>query len=57
MKKTGFIKIILILVIAIVVLSLAGFSLADLGKNEKLRENFSFIKEKMIKFYDKFFPL
>ncbi|MBI2024051.1 hypothetical protein HYT00_01545 [Candidatus Giovannonibacteria bacterium] len=52
-KSSGFFKIIIILVIAVIALSLMGFSLGDLARNEKIKENFSYIKNLGAKAWEK----
>lgn len=42
-KKSGFIQLILILILFIVILSLLGISISSVFENKLVRDNFSFV--------------
>lgn len=54
MKNSGFLQIILALVIVFVILSLLGISLNKIFSNKTLMENWQFVKLKSIYLYNQY---
>lgn len=52
--KNGFIQIIIILVLLVIILSLLGVSLSVLFSNPILKDNFSFIKDWWLWFWNSY---
>ena len=51
-KKSGFIKLILLIVVVILVLSYFGVNLRNVANSDAGQANFSFLKETCIKVWD-----
>ncbi|MBI2021164.1 hypothetical protein HYS99_01475 [Candidatus Giovannonibacteria bacterium] len=54
MQKSGFIQLILILILLVIILSLLGVSLSSLFSNPVLKENFSLVGNWIIKLWNSY---